>query len=668
MPRDLTSLSVVKRTSSAPFPDLQSSYDQPVKMEYRRRPIEHAVKHLTTERDTSVCVRRDHVRNTWSQLQETWDALNLFSDEERKNFEKEISQWELFHQSQVQSREPSDLRVCYLAGDNLTNDLEVLVNLGILPQNVWMVEENAATLVKVRESSLRSNLRNVRLFEGDIMVFLKNFEGQFDIIYCGARGTLPAAKQKTLKFIGYVFLYNKLTSPGALITNFSFPPLGQQQQALTQEEEAGQDDAMILDEVEFPSGAQEVKLPDFERHSFNEMTLDEVGSPLIKNFLFPSLGQEQQVLTREREAGQDSNAMILDEVEFPSEAQEVKLSDFERRSLTELSVGYLKHRFTNISHDIGKCPESDLNLKTDEENYGDYITYQVIDSAYLYIPIRRMLRATKCSSSSPLWDQLFGKEEEFLEAVSQGLKAATATDLNCQATSDEMKYFFETIKESYLRHIALTFQGKSPSNNLWKAWITELFPDLDMIKNQDIASLLMTHLLSYSYLFINKFANEDLKKYYLEAVSQAWDIRGRFPQFYDAPDLHSTTSMVTGLLYGQMAYPSFPVVDKLLRLSYTAKKGQIFSDVFIFDKCRYVYEQFPTVHNSSFAIFDLHQQMVCRMVVEGLHKHLKRICKLDIFPCCNVTSIKAIVDGRVEFHSTDLPSIPERQKEKEPML
>ena len=30
--------------------------------------------------------------------------------------------------------------------------------------------------------------------------------------------------QNTLKFIGYVFLYNKLTSPGALITNFLFPP------------------------------------------------------------------------------------------------------------------------------------------------------------------------------------------------------------------------------------------------------------------------------------------------------------------------------------------------------------------------------------------------------------------------------------------------------------
>ena len=577
----------------------RSSFDQSVKMECRRRLIEHAVKHLTTERDTSVCVRRDHVRKVWSQLQETRVEFNCFSDEGRKNIEKEISQWELFHKSQVQTRKPSDLRVCYLAGDNPTNGLEVLVNIGILPQNVWMVEKNAATFVKARESIRSSNLRTVRLFKGDILVFLKDFEGQFDIIYCDARGTLPAAKQKTLKLIGYVFLYDKLTSPGALITNFSFPPLGQQQQAPTQE----------------------------------------------------------------GEAGKDFNAMIPDEVGFPNEAQKAKPADFERYSLKELSVGYLKHRSTNTSHDIRKFPEeiaSALNLRTDEDNYGDYITYQVIDSAYLYIPIQRMLMPTKHGTSFDLWDRIFQKKEEFLEAVSHGLKAATATDLNSQATSSEMKYFFETIKESYLRHIALIFQEKSLSNNLCAAWITELFPDLGKIKNQGIASLLMTHLLSYSSIFIQKFANEDMKRCGLKSPFDIRTSKDTIVEISDEPTHESTLSMVAGLWYGQITQPSFPVVDKLLRLSYIAKKRQMFSDVFIFDKCHYVYQQFSTVDTSTFAFHELHQQIVLRMVVDGLRKHLGRICKLDIFPCVNVAGIK-------EIESTAFPSISERQRVKELM-
>lgn len=63
----------------------------------------------------------------------------------------------------------------------------------------------------------------IRLFKVDLLTCLKDLE-QFDIIYVDACGTLPSVKQNTLKKIGYIFLYNKLVSPGVLITNFSFLP------------------------------------------------------------------------------------------------------------------------------------------------------------------------------------------------------------------------------------------------------------------------------------------------------------------------------------------------------------------------------------------------------------------------------------------------------------
>ena len=70
-------------------------------------------------------------------------------------------------------------------------------------------------------------------------------------------------------------------------------------------------------------------------------------------------------------------------------------------------------------------------------------------------------------------------------------------------------------------------------------------------------------------------------------------------------------------------------MDKLFRLRYTSKKRQMFSDVFIFDKCRYLYDQFPTVDFACFA--EPEQQMLFRMIVDGLHKHLGGICSEDVF-------------------------------------
>lgn len=593
--------------------DSQSLYDQPLKKECRRLLIEHAVKHLTKERDTSVCVRRGHVRKVWRELQMSKEAFDFFTAEERQNIEKEISQWELFHKSQVQIREPSDLRVCYLAGDDPTKDLEVLVDLGILPQNVWAVEKNSKMLEEAWKSIASSNFRNIRLFKGDILVFLKDFQGQFDIIYFDACGTLPAAKQTTLKFVGYVFLYNKLTSPGALITNFSFPP---ELQGQIQQQQETPTDSLTQDKTEMK-------------------TDDE-----------------------------------------PTQNLEAKPAYSERDKIRNLTEGYLRYRLTNTSE-----VDTHDRARTDEENYGDYITFQVIDSAYLYIPAQRMLSSTKSGQSHPLWDQIFSKKEKFIRNISTVQESvesisktkfskavlAALTNLHENKPGKSIKfrialvvvmvieYLMQSKITSYLEDLGSKIQEMSKENNLCKAWIKEIFPDLSLLnpKNSlNVPSVLLTHLLSHSYDFIIKFANDDLLTKCFEPLNKALECRNKFPKFCKVLNSKNTTSMVAGLLYGQMAYPSFPVVDKLLRLRYTAKQRQMFSDVFIFDKCRYLYEQFPTVDCSHFAVSEIHQQMVFRMVVDGLRKHLENICHSDVFKDCIVSYFYACVPGEV----------PERQK------
>ena len=203
-----------------------SLYGQKEKEECRSRLIEHAINCLTTERDTSVCVTRNHVVKTWTNLtMKTQEAMQHFSPAERLYITNAVKEWIIFHESRIQTKTPKDLRVCYLAGDNPMNDLKVLVQNGILAQNIWAIEKDPKFIKKAFEAIRQPESKYFKLYKGDLIEFLIHLEGQFDIIYYDACGTLPSARQRTLEVIGTVFLHNKLTSPGALIKNFSFPPV-----------------------------------------------------------------------------------------------------------------------------------------------------------------------------------------------------------------------------------------------------------------------------------------------------------------------------------------------------------------------------------------------------------------------------------------------------------
>ena len=110
---------------------------------------------------------------------------------------------------------------------------------------------------------------------------------------------------------------------------------------------------------------------------------------------------------------------------------------------------------------------------------------------------------------------------------------------------------------------------------------------------------------------------------------------------------------------------SFPVMNKLFRLSYISKTNEInrqmFADVFVFDKCRYLYDESSTAHCADSSTELAKCKMVVRMVVDGLRKHLGGICSEDLFKFCNVASKDALTEGGVSFPNNER-RIPERQK------
>lgn len=500
--------------------------------------IEHAIRCLTEERSTSSCVQREYVKLHWDILSET------FSYEQKQRMENEVHEWERFHDSQIQTRKASDLRVCCLGSkvSDLVNFLQLLIGNGVLCWNVWVVVKDSESLREVGESLSQSGLRNVKLREDDFLSFLKDFEGQFDIIYFDPCASL--AKENTLKVIGYVFYYNRLTSPGALITTFLFPPLKQRVEH-------------IHDEENIPTK-----------------------------------------LTHENER---------EEKRRRKKEQEGKAAKF-------LFDQYLKYR----------APQFDarsLSETIDEEKYGDYITYQVIDSAFLFVPVERMLLSTK----PRVWAEIFDNAGDILEEILlpnlKDIAKGTGKSTVGQSQAGEF----------HLQHISSVSKSAEASSFLGKTWVDEIFPNRrnSCLQKYDISLLLLTPLLFSSHEFISKCSKSQFKSTCLDPISQC------FPDCSKSGSLHSkvpcpcTGCLVANLLYGQLANPSFPVINKLLRVKY----NKIFSDVFIFDKCKYVYDQFPTIEGACHSISEPMLQMVYRMALDGLRKHLASVSS-SLFQFC----------------------------------
>ncbi|KXJ05141.1 hypothetical protein AC249_AIPGENE11260, partial [Exaiptasia diaphana] len=488
-------------------------------------------------RATSTCVQRHQVREAWDKFEKSGEAKRSFSDEEVIKIIEEIEDWELFHDSQTKEKKPSDLRVCYLAGENPLNDLNIFKDNGVLSQNIWAIEKDPKTHKKA-EMALEESHKTIRVqfLKGDLIEILKeDQEDKFDIIYFDATGPLPSKKQKTLKAIGYVFLYNKLASPGALITTFSFPP-------------------------------------------------------------------------------------VVTENEDKEKEKKVKE---EKENLTELAKGYLKYRLKNTTEHPSDLEEF-LDSRSDEENYSDYITYQVIDTAYMYMPAITILSSNSRYRKS-LWTKMFVERDTFISKVE---------------TTDTVEY---GLSQNFLVELWKHMNVCKKDNPYCKTWVIELFRDGEKKKQ---LRFILAHLLPNSNTLLSRYSNEKFKTLLRKVFTNCYQVQNEGDQESEDDFNHYLAKMVTSFLYGKSAYPSFIVPNKFLRLKYFSSEDtisdlshrrQMFADVFIFDKCRYAFDQYNSVGIGK-TIEDKIDNWIIKTIIKCLRKKLSFICN-DVFEWCKSMEI-----------------------------
>lgn len=195
------------------------TYKQESKNQVRHTVIRNAVELLTNGRSEACCVRNSYVRDLYDYF------LSLAESHEQTEAEKieqeYIREWEHIHSNLIGYKRPDELSVCYLSGPEPENDFNELVDMGVLPQNIWAFENKRNTYLQALGSVDCSSFMQPKIVKTSIERFFENSPKKFDIVYIDACASL-ISDQHALRCVASLFQNHRLNSPGILITNFAY--------------------------------------------------------------------------------------------------------------------------------------------------------------------------------------------------------------------------------------------------------------------------------------------------------------------------------------------------------------------------------------------------------------------------------------------------------------
>lgn len=213
-----------------------------------------------------------------------------------------------------------------------------------------------------------------------------------------------------------------------------------------------------------------------------------------------------------------------------------------------------------------------------ETYYSDFISYILRDIPGIIIPIQRFWK-------NPYINQIIKNKNNRPITISSSEAI--------QHTKDSLAKFFITY-DMMENHgfsdpkIKLFLQELGDYSTLTKA-----FKELQLLKS---GTLDLVDNLESTYAYF-----ENGKNLY---------------QFLDKP--HS--NLLFDLIINQLAYPFHCSTGKELRFKYRAKSTPMYTDVTVYDECRYIYEWLPALHQIKTAFNNPAYQYVFRFALDGLVK------------------------------------------------
>lgn len=219
-----------------------------------------------------------------------------------------------------------------------------------------------------------------------------------------------------------------------------------------------------------------------------------------------------------------------------------------------------------------------------EEAYGDFITAMICNTASISIPSIRFCNSNYLHSLSNT------------QPVQMGL--LQFQDVNTIKDNTLYKYL---AMNHFLQQTHSSFEGVSKVNKLI---------------NEISASTSGYDLLSSSKkLYEIKAKGKDIPAD-LKNTLEFFDKKQSMYQFLDKPN----RILFYDAVINQLSHPMHYVSDKTHRLTYVAKKKRMFTDLILFDECRYLYDWLPAIHQIPNAFSNPSWQYTFRFALDGLIK------------------------------------------------
>ena len=155
------------------------TYKQNCKQKVRNEALRYAIRALTTERFSSTIAAPTQVSNIANAVEREFletDVMLGLKDET-------IKRWEKFYKATVGTKKRFELKIAYLCGPEPENDLEIMLQNGVIAENIWAFEKDSSCFENAKRKILLSKYPYLKIVKRDIKAFFQTTNIVFDIIY-----------------------------------------------------------------------------------------------------------------------------------------------------------------------------------------------------------------------------------------------------------------------------------------------------------------------------------------------------------------------------------------------------------------------------------------------------------------------------------------------------
>lgn len=537
-------------------------YNEKEKIEVRQSIFLKAIQLLTNQRKKCTISSPDYIKRLKNYF--IRNDVHEYDKKHAKMLRDEtITSWEHYYDSLLQKKDVSNLKVAFLSGPNPENDIKVLINNGILEENIWAFENEDSAYSEAVEN-LVWLYPKAKIIKGKIDNFFANTPIKFDIIYLDFCGPIMSVKSKCIKTLNKMLEYHSLNSPGILITNFALPSEENSKEIFQALIKLA---SLYLYPKEFISETIQPGEWSMEQEEWYE---------LIKSDFEYYYGE---FITR----------FIMDYTSVFLPFTKLAGSDEYFRTFFKLSKKELSDSLKKIYY----FDEEVLNREVTELDNDDTIEVHSMDELYdiLNKKDNNVGRKKAVHKESNIYDDCGGHmyQEMNFYSIIWGLKSM-----------DEKYGVMPEFFDAYFKRFAKSFL----SQVCGERQVSDMKGELQVIDKVAVIYYMIFAGMDAHY-------SDKLKRIY------NMNIENIAPQFCDV----FTFQSIIGLLLGQVTVPYHINVKETKRWTYKAKETRMYTDMFVMDECRYIYDMMPTIDMIENILSDIDYQLCYRFALDGLNKN-----------------------------------------------